>query len=41
MGKILVLLVISPLVLYIGLSICEHRINKRYNCPNKGAVKML
>ena len=41
MGMILLLMFSSPFVFYGLLTICEYRINKKYNCTNKGTVKML
>ena len=41
MGIILLLIGGSPFVYYQLLTICENKINKKYNCTNKGTVKML
>lgn len=41
MEAIVLLVGSSPLILYLLLTICEYKINKKYNCTNKGTVKML
>lgn len=41
MGMIILLMVGSPFMFYGWLTVCEHRINKKYNCTNKCTVKML
>lgn len=40
-GMIVLLLSSSPFIFYGLLTICEHKINKKYNCTNKGTAKML
>ena len=41
MGIIILLMISSPFIFYGLLTICECKINEKYNCTNKGTVKML